>query len=265
MALHIFYINLDRRNDRREFMERQFAGSGLTAERISATTPETLPPEALRYCDEKRTRWVSPVELACSYSHRQFWNIVKSRKLDAAIVFEDDVVLSRRLVSKLETISRALQVIDIVRLETRNMPVLMSSEEGEMRKIFSFHYGSAGYAISKRAAFRLLEDQRYDVPLDDFLFEPHGRIYRRLQMRQIVPGLCITADQLRDSATDGLASSDIGMDGLDRARKIRQARRKFGVRMLKHAGRRAVDLVVDAIARSLGLARKASWTRVPFE
>src|ERR1700748_961603 len=86
----IFYINLDARTDRRGFMERQFGLLGLEAERVPAITPDVLPPEALQFCDERRDRWVSPVELACAFSHRRAWQLVVERNLPGALIFEDD-------------------------------------------------------------------------------------------------------------------------------------------------------------------------------
>ena len=50
--MQALYINLDERADRAEFLEAELSRVGLTAERLSAITPQTCPPELLeRHCD----------------------------------------------------------------------------------------------------------------------------------------------------------------------------------------------------------------------
>jgi glycosyl transferase, family 25 len=61
MTLPLFYINLARRVDRRRFMEKQFAESGIAAERVEAFTPEEVPIASLaRWTDPVHPRHVSP-------------------------------------------------------------------------------------------------------------------------------------------------------------------------------------------------------------
>lgn len=260
--LQIFYINLDRRTDRREFMERQLATLGLEAERVPAVTPDELPPEALRFCDDRRDRWVAPVELSCSYSHRRIWQMLVERNLPGAIVFEDDAVLSSALPKRISEIARQLKSLDLIRLETRLMPVLVEDDDaGWLRRLYSFHFGSAGYAVSRKGAECLLENEEHDVPVDDYLFSPEGPMYGRIQLRQAYPGLSTTIESI--SASTSAAASDITIEGTRRSRVMYEGRHRVSAKMIRYGFRRSAELARSMIRR-LGSARRASWRRVPF-
>lgn len=70
---HIFYINLDKRTDRKELFEAEMAKYELTAERFSA----------IYYPPPKGT-------VGCGKSHLQILEIAKSRKYKNILILEDD-------------------------------------------------------------------------------------------------------------------------------------------------------------------------------
>ncbi len=263
--MKIFYINLDRRPDRRAFIEAQLEKLGLEAERISAVTPDALPVEALRFCDERRDLWVSPVELSCTYSHRKAWQAIVDRGLSKAIVLEDDAVLSEALPAKLDDISQALERVDLIKMETRIMSVLTEAESaGWLRRLFSFHYGSAAYAVSGRAAQLMLNNPLHDIPLDDYLFDPNSPIFKRLEVRQAVPALSIPLDQLGRSNNHTEAASDIANEGSRRSAAIYSARHVFGWTMFRYAARRIRQLGSFWLSRLFGHRRLAKWSIIQF-
>ena len=70
---HIFYINLDKREDRRELFEAELIKYGLTAERFTGIYYP--PPMGI---------------VGCGKSHLQVLEIAKLRKYKNVLIFEDD-------------------------------------------------------------------------------------------------------------------------------------------------------------------------------
>jgi GR25 family glycosyltransferase involved in LPS biosynthesis len=69
---HVFYINLDKRQDRREHIEAQFVQYGIDAERFSAIA---RPDQGI---------------LGCGQSHLEVIRLAKQRKYKNVLIFEDD-------------------------------------------------------------------------------------------------------------------------------------------------------------------------------
>jgi hypothetical protein len=69
--MHAFYINLDRRTDRRAEAEQEFAEKGLIVERFPAVE-------------------YTPGAIGCNLSHIEVLKIAKSRGYESVMIFEDD-------------------------------------------------------------------------------------------------------------------------------------------------------------------------------
>lgn len=193
--LQVFYINLAHRTDRRAFMERQFAALGIDAERLEAVTPATLDPywRDLAAGPVGRGR-VSPPELSCSLSHRRIWQIIAERGLPAAIVLEDDMRLSPRLAALAAATWNDAIEPDILRLETRNRPMLLGRAADHplpARQLLSPDAGTGGYVIAASAAGALVDHPLLaEVAVDKFLFGREGPCLYGNAMYQAVPALC---------------------------------------------------------------------------
>jgi len=74
---HIFYINLDRRTDRKQEMEQELERMSLTAERFSAI--ECPPPMGI---------------LGCGKSHLQVIKMAKERGYKNVLILEDDFIFT---------------------------------------------------------------------------------------------------------------------------------------------------------------------------
>lgn len=104
--MKIFVINLDHRNDRRAFIERQLKNLGLEAEFISATDGRNLTLAEAQLYDESLSRKyngkpLAPGELGCAISHRSIYERMDRDGISRALVLEDDISLSRGLASLL--------------------------------------------------------------------------------------------------------------------------------------------------------------------
>jgi glycosyl transferase family 25 len=245
--MQIFYINLARSTERRANMERQFTALGLLAERIEAVTPADIPPEMIRrYCEPKplSLQWVQPTELACTLSHRKAWASIIERGLEWGVVLEDDAVLSTAFAQALAPHSG----VDLIRLETRHVPVTIEAGSG-LKRLFGFHPGTAAYIVSRRGAQILLAGSNLRYPADHFMFDPRGPMFHRLEMRQLVPAVVtITPD----------TPSEIG----DRTSNVAERTKR---RKLPHAVAQRLLLRVREEARERSAKLVGAVTeRVPF-
>jgi GR25 family glycosyltransferase involved in LPS biosynthesis len=109
--MHILYINLDSRTDRRQNIERQFHRHKLSAHRISAVTKYHVQhalnrPDPLQIDARIRTNLLmnsktSSFDLdgwgavACFESHRKAWTYCLEQGWDSCWIFEDDALIHK--------------------------------------------------------------------------------------------------------------------------------------------------------------------------
>lgn len=191
--LPIFYINLASRPDRREHIERQFEALGLTGTRVEAVTAADLASVA--------NAQLSPAELGCSRSHQRIWRMLVEQQIPAALILEDDVVLSRHLPTVLAD-PRLLDGVEAIQFETRQTSALVgraipTAATGVSRnRLMSSSLGSAAYVMTSQLAARVLAHPEVDnLPLDTFLFGRPGSVFYEARIFQTVPALAIQLDQ----------------------------------------------------------------------
>ena len=208
--MQIFYINLDRRADRRSEMEAKFSRIGLTASRISAVTPaEITDQQRAKYCDARNRHWMTDVELCCSLSHIKTLEQFLAGSDSHAMVLEDDAVLSGSLPKFLDAFTAEKPNVDLLRLETdlngqRLMPNPDAVIDGvEIRQSWSWAAGSAAYVVSHEAARTIVDSKELlRLQVDGALFNPYTALGRRLTMRHCLPGLAVQDDRLDTQRRD---------------------------------------------------------------
>jgi GR25 family glycosyltransferase involved in LPS biosynthesis len=107
--MHIYCINLDKRDDRRRSAEAEFAREGLDVEFFSATDGRINTPKGL--C-------LTPSEYGCVKSHVRIWRDIVENGYESALIFEDDVRLVDNFKVKFNSILDELKGIswDIIHL-----------------------------------------------------------------------------------------------------------------------------------------------------
>src|SRR5688572_7499259 len=213
----IIYLNLKSRPDRRAAMERQLSELGLAARRIEACTPEDLAPHDLdHYCNPSRSRFVSPRELACTFSHRWAWETMVEARVASALVLEDDAVLSRQLPLLLPELLALAQKWDVVRVEANaGLAVTLGPEldcglkQVSFRRPLTAQWGAGAYFVSRAGAEKLLRWDNLAEPVDRLMMEPAGKLFGQLSIIQSVPGLCSTPPSWT-------GDSDLQLSRLDR-------------------------------------------------
>lgn len=197
--MKLYCINLDRRPDRRAYIEEACARHGLGVERIAAVDgddPEVaaaaaaLPPMA-------RGKHISPGAYGCLQSHRIAWRRLIESGESHAIVIEDDIVLADGIADLAAGTDWIPEDADIVRVETSGHRVHVGTRGlrlpggRELRRLGSLHYGTGAYVISAAAAARLRDEVLTGEPIDVVLFDPASPASARSVIYQMWPAPAI--------------------------------------------------------------------------
>lgn len=267
--LPVFYINLDSRQDRRTFMEEQFGRLGIVAERFPAVTIDKVPPELVaRHADPRRLWPVSRGDLACGLSHQAIWRAMVEHRVPAALILEDDALLSEGILHFLAPDILERTGGDVLKLETRRKSTLIGDLIGHVGKtalheLQSSHMGSAAYVISlDAAAMSLASPLVNNFGIDRFLFGKAGPHLLKSRIVQAVPSPVVQLDRLNPGAeTEGAARSDLIEPRLARAgasRRLMTLSTLFAVN-IDHVGR-----LLRLVARDRGVLGRKRLS-VPYE
>jgi GR25 family glycosyltransferase involved in LPS biosynthesis len=258
-----YYINLDRRPDRRAFMDEQFAALGLGVERLQATTPETINSDEIApYSMADVSKHLSPPEIAISISHFRVWKRMLDQGRRRVFVLEDDLLLSRRLPAFLSAFESEANGVDILRLETHQTEVWIHPK-GELGPAglslhlpLSFESGAGAYVMSATCAARILSSpERFSLPLDDLLFSPASPFRKRSIIRVAVPALALYRFEVSPdfNVPAGILTSD-AHDG--------RLTRSAWKRRNKPAGLRRIYREIARLKSQAAGAFQAIWTRL---
>lgn len=202
-AIPAFFINLDRRPDRKAFMEGQLAAFGVEAERISALDAETVTNARLTE-DVALTGHVIPMSRGSQCNACNHFAIMRrlvASDAPAALVLEDDIELSPEIAGFLRSGDWLPEGIGIVRLEKwsrRATSKLLGPALGRSpvagRDICRMHSrigGSGAYIVTRDAAARILADKKpLRHPIDHLLFNLNlSPLAREVGVALVVPAL----------------------------------------------------------------------------
>lgn len=151
-------INLARETARMAFMQTQLTALGIAFDRLEATTPTTLTPDANA---PYWTGWQRPMrttEMAALASHRSAWQRVVDEKTPM-LILEDDAVLHAETATFLTQIE-PLSDAELVTLETRGRRKLIaktSHPSAPMHRLWQDRTGAAAYVLHPSGARKLLD------------------------------------------------------------------------------------------------------------
>jgi GR25 family glycosyltransferase involved in LPS biosynthesis len=180
MFTKILYINLDRRNDRKEYMENEFKKiNNINIERISAVDgrkllkndlTNLLNEDAINQFMDTNDRQFAPGSYmskgaaGCALSHRKCWENILHGNDEKVLILEDDIYFDKDFNKKLNTYLEKVPDYDILYIgfhEARG-----STKYNEiLQKPGEVVFGLFGYIVNKRIAQKLLN-----------MFPIHGQI-----------------------------------------------------------------------------------------
>lgn len=195
-----YIINLEHSKERLDDMISQFSSHNAEYERVIAINGKNYKGAYLgnAHCQIMDIP-LTANEIACFLSHRLCWEKIAQGSDSHGAVFEDDVVISADAWNILESTPLWLTDVDLLKIETFLTQVYFSrkvrriSSKRVMLQAKSFHSGSAGYILSKKAAIELLEKTASFLPcaVDNFLFDTRFYAKNNTKIYHLSPALCI--------------------------------------------------------------------------
>ena len=161
----IYWINLDRSKDRRDYMENLLKSpefNNIPKIRVKAVDGKTEKTTVFNKYDITRQKYTSDVEYACLLSHlesiRQF---AESKYTGVALILEDDITLDYKRFWKKsvrQIIQSAPKDWDIIQLCYINIDVSTVPKE----EFSDNQYSTAAYIINKNSAVRFINQIYYN-------------------------------------------------------------------------------------------------------
>lgn len=221
VSMHIFAINLTKDKERLRHVANQLSAARLSFERMPGIygSALTLNERSVHY-DESSAKWrqsrrLSSAEIGCSLSHLKVYREIIRRNLPAALILEDDVLLSTGLRSILTNLEDYLDpatasVILLSEAETYNEP----SERlpgGWILKPFRAGYYASSY-ITTRAAAQIMLAELYPV---NQVADPWMRLsrYRLVDIKAVTPALTRQDQEAFGSSTTEGIKNVLGESG----------------------------------------------------
>ena len=202
-GLPVFLINLDRRPDRRDYMEAQLAAMDLPVTRISAKDAEVVPDAeiAREVALSGHLIRMGRGSQCNALNHFEIMRRLVAGGAPAAVVLEDDIELSPDLAGFARDGAWLPAGVGIIRLEKWSRRVtkkLLGPELGaspvagrSIRRMYSRVGGSGAYIITRAAAERILAGKGIlRHPIDHLLFNLNiSPLAREVGVGMVVPAL----------------------------------------------------------------------------
>ena len=235
-----YFINLDSSKDRLKTFDERLIQLGfkrisedpirwnkddIEIERLPAVDGRLLTSDELdgfRQDPEKFWDWtthrLTPGEVGCFLSHRNFWSSMLNEKQKISFVIEDDFELSKDIVDFLSDSTWIPDDADFVKLnlfptdQRKLYPVSHSVFVVAGRKVVRTMgrvYGTGCYLITAKAAKLCLENSvKMVLPVDLFMFDARFAFAPTTTLYTVLPGLA-EDDHLTPSTIGGKRNRDM--------------------------------------------------------
>ncbi len=220
--ISVLVINLDRRPDRMAYMIRELKKLGLPYTRIPAVDAES---PANNWLTRGKLAEISGIpmtigEHAVHASHYAAWQNAAEQDLDAALILEDDAVLSPDLAHIFES-GKVPSDADIVKLEAYYGEIELGHVASrfcngrDIRRLHSVILGAAGYLVTRSGIEKLtslVKAEEIKDPLDWMLFHRKSDVFKNITVYQANPALVIQMEYFEGSQDPELSRSDVEED-----------------------------------------------------
>lgn len=215
----ILIINLDSRKDRLKKMKERLKTHDFI--RIAATSVSE------QDCSDISSKGkLSLPEIACTSSHINALKTFLETEHKTCIILEDDVVLGdyfSNFASKFKFLPKGVFVI---KLETHlnkfyhsRFPITL--EGFKFNRMHTFHHGAAAFATSRASASLIINElEKYDIPVDDVIFDRMVAAKEFGSALQLNPACCIQEKHIHENLK---MDSDIEAGRQHYVQKLNQA------------------------------------------
>lgn len=184
MMLPVYVINLDRSIERLKHASQQLQGVGIDFTRIVAVDGRKLSDNDINSvydAQQNRERFYAPLtrgEIACYMSHRKAWQQLLDSDAEAAVIVEDDIIVSSDFAQLSTAIASLPGDWDLLKLAQPFKPK-QSNKLADLGTFTLVDYrtdkppmGACGYVISRSGATKLLARKSFFRPVDvDFQWQ----------------------------------------------------------------------------------------------
>lgn len=224
-------INMNGSNDRLESITRQLNAMSVDFERIEAVDGRLLPEEQIRQMQSpindfkskaRYTRLLNAGEIGCFLSHKKCWKRLLDSEEKWALIMEDDIRISSKAKSYLQSDDWIPADVKICQLSMINYerakesiiaPEILKIDQtlSLVQPKFPTPVGTQAYIVSRDVVPYLLDSSETMIcPVDDFLFSPWFEIAPKFKIWRTSPLLVLESPRF---------SSNIG----DRKKKVQKA------------------------------------------
>ena len=167
----VYYINLDKSLERRNFMENQFAALNIPITRMPAVYGKELPQDYLRKAKNQHqllTHFpnLNDGEIGLTKTYFNLWKIVANQQEEFSIILEDDALLTNDFFKDLKSLLEMITVDDFIDIAGRKgfYPL---EKNAYLSKFLIPALQTTGQIIGKSAAKKLSENlTNYYAPID---------------------------------------------------------------------------------------------------
>lgn len=220
--MRMYLINLARRPDRLAAMQAQAGALPLTRiEAVDAASADAAQVDGW-FAKKGPLGEIPRGDKCCLLSHRLAWETFVASGDANAVFLEDDVRLSPSAATLLAGDGWIPASVPVVKLEHYGPPgqrVLLNDlrpvgEDFTLGRMLSRHTGAAAYILSRDAARVLLDEKRFDLPVDHLLFNPNNSaLFAALSPWQLVPAIARQTEFV--GAKSDIEGTRVGLRRLD--------------------------------------------------
>lgn len=192
MFTKILYINLDRRTDRKEHMEKELNKINFkgTIEKISAVDGKRIDPNNIKHLFTEHAinelsienpphfhpgSFMSIGAAGCALSHRKAFINVLNGNDDKVLILEDDIKFDENFMSKYEEYIKNIPDYDLLYLGY-HFAVQPENVNDYYKKSKGIVYGLFGYVIDKKIAQLLIDMFPIDKQIDSEIVKVFSQI-----------------------------------------------------------------------------------------
>ena len=171
MSYKLYYINLDKSTNRRDFMENQFNKLKIPITRISATYGKSLDPIFLKSEKNKHNilahfPYPNDGEIGICLTHFKLWEFLSNQPEDFSIVLEDDAEIQNNFFDDLEQLLSQISTNDFIDISGKKGFYSLQKTE-LLNKFLMPPVLMIGQIIGKNAAKNLSNNlSDYYAPID---------------------------------------------------------------------------------------------------
>jgi glycosyl transferase family 25 len=167
----VYYINLDKSIERRNFMENQFKELNIPLTRMTAVYGKELPQDFLKKAKSQFNIFthypnLNEGEIGLTKTYFDLWQIITKQKEDYAIVLEDDALLTHDFFPDLDKLLQSITVNDFLDISGRKGFLKLNSNN--FTSTFTIpSLQTTGQIIGRKAAKTLSHNSTtYYSPID---------------------------------------------------------------------------------------------------